>query len=80
MPVVVIYLVHHLVVLDLIPAVDCREKLGLHPWDVPVYLLMQLLHLLFLVGPSIVLAHLTHVELLCVQLRLDNVRLEGVVI
>jgi hypothetical protein len=37
---VVIYLVHHLVVLDLIPAVDGREKLGLHPWDVPVYLLM----------------------------------------
>ena len=40
MPVVVIYLVHHLVVLDLIPAVDGREKLGLHPWDVPVDLLL----------------------------------------
>ena len=37
---VVIYLVHHLVVLDLIPAVDCREKLGLHAWDIPVYLLL----------------------------------------
>jgi hypothetical protein len=40
MSVVVIYLIHHLVVLDLIPAVDCREKLGLNPWDVSVYLLM----------------------------------------
>jgi hypothetical protein len=40
MPVVVIYLVHHLVVLDLIAAVDGSEKLGLHPWDVPVYLLI----------------------------------------
>ena len=40
MSVVVIYLIHHLVVLDLIPTVDGREKLGLHTWDVPVYLLM----------------------------------------
>ena len=33
-------LVHHLVVLSLIPPVDGREKLGLHPWDVPAELLM----------------------------------------
>lgn len=40
MPVVMVNLVHHLVVLDLIPPVDGREKLGLYPWGVPVELLM----------------------------------------
>ena len=40
MPVVMVDFVHHLIVLDLIPAVDGREKLGLHPWDVTADLLM----------------------------------------
>lgn len=40
MPVVMIDLVHHLIVLDLIPAVDGCEKLSLYPWDVTADLLM----------------------------------------